>query len=422
MQPFLPNISHYMYSWLEFSRIQLSPWRLMLNAALFICEDKHNPFYHTQYTRSLRAWLELTERMSRKYVKPLFNITQTIIDDKKYEVKQQSVFKKPFCNLEYFERLDFKKAQPKLLIVALMAGHHATLLRSTVKELLPFFEVYITDWIDASQVPLSAGRFDMDDFTQYVMEFTQFLGPNLHVMAVCQPTVPVLAAVALLAEEKQIYTPKSMVLIGGPIDASKSPTKVNAFAVGKDIAWFERMLISIVPSNYPGYMRRVYPGYLQLAGFISLNVKRHTDAHLQLFNDLMSEDDEKADRQKNFYDEYLSVMDMPAEFYLQTIKQVFQEYALAKGNLLYRQRKVNLSCITDCALLSIEGENDDIAGIGQTQAAISLCTGISENHKLYYMQKGVGHYGVFSGSKFKQFTVPVIKDFIYAADISFKKD
>jgi poly(3-hydroxybutyrate) depolymerase len=256
------------------------------------------------------------------------------------------------------------------------------------------------------------GSFDMDDFIEYVIEFIRTLGPDLHVMAVCQPTVPVLAAISIMSQAGDPQIPKSMTLMGGPVDARKNPTKVNCFATARSIDWFKHTVIMPVPPNYPGYMRQVYPGFLQLAGFMSLNIARHIDSHLDMFKNLFLEEDEKAEADKKFYDEYLSVMDLPAEFYIQTIKQVFQDFDLAKGKLISRGRKVDTRSITKCALLGIEGERDDIAAVGQTKAALDLCDNIPNDKKHYHMQHGVGHYGVFSGSKFKKHIVPVITDFI----------
>ncbi len=302
---------------------------------------------------------------------------------------------------------------PKLLIIAPMAGHHATLLRDTVKELLPYSDVYITDWIDANTIDKSVGEFNLDSFIDYLIEFMIFLGPNLHTLAVCQPTVPLLAAISIMSERNDPNVPKSMILMGGPIDARKNPTAVDLVAIDKTMEWFHQMLTMKVPSNYDGYGRTVYPGWLQLLGFMSLNLPRHINSHLDLLQNLLDGDIKKANKIINFYDEYLATMDMTSEFYLQTIQEVFKDFAIAKDELVSEDRAIHLKNITKCALLGIEGENDDIAAIGQTKAALDLCSGTPDRMKQYHLQDGVGHYGLFSGSKFKQFIVPVIRDFIY---------
>jgi poly(3-hydroxybutyrate) depolymerase len=293
-----------------------------------------------------------------------------------------------------------------------MSGHHATLLRETVRDTLPYFDVYITDWIDANQIPITHGSFDLDDFIDYVINYIQRLDSDVHVLAVCQPTVPVMAAAAIMSANNDPKLPKSVILIGGPIDARKNPTKPNDFANDKNLQWFDSALVTSVPSNYPGYRRRVYPGFLQLAGFINMNLQNHVTSHVDLFENLIAQDDEKTQKHKKFYDEYLSVMDLTAEFYLQTIKEVFHDFSLAKGKFVSRGRKVDLNAITNCALMGIEGEEDDIAAVGQTKAALGLCKNIPDSKKAYYLQKGVGHYGSFSGSKFRNFIVPKIREFV----------
>lgn len=407
-------LDHYnpLYYIVESSRMQISPTRLAIKAALHSLENTYNPIHYTEYGKTMHACLEIAERMTRKYTKPEFGITETTINGKQYKIKQNVVLSKTFCHLQHFSKPGLHTTQPKLLIVAPMAGHHATLLRGTVQDLLPHCDVYITDWIDASQVPLMLGKFDMDDFIDYLIEFLQFLGPNLHVMAVCQPTVPTLAAIAIMSAMQDTKVPKSMILVGGPVDARQNPTVPSKFAIDNSISSLEKLVITLVPPNYPGYMRYVYPGFLQLAGFMSLNLERHITSHLDLFTNLLVEDNEKAEHQIKFYDEFLSVMDLPAEFYLQTIKEVFQDFSLAKGMLVSKGRKIDLDAIKTCALLGIEGENDDIAAVGQTKMALTLCKSIPPTMRRYYLQKGVGHYGVFSGSKFRNNIVPVISEFI----------
>lgn len=407
-----PTISNPLYYIIESMRFQASPARTMLLGMQQIFENPLSPLHHTPYARTMRATLEIMERITRKYAKPEFGITEALVDGSPCAIEQVTVASKTFCNLLNFKKPSLEKKQPKLLIVAPMAGHHSTLLRGTVEGLLPHCDVYITDWIDAAQIPLSEGSFSMDDYIDYVIEFLQVLGPDVHVMAVCQPTVPVLAAVSIMSEDKDKRPPKSMILMGGPVDARKNPTAVNVFATEHTLDWFQNMLITSVPANYPGFGRKVYPGFLQLAGFVSMNWKRHVNSHIDIFKHLLVEDDEAADKQKEFYDEYLSVMDMPAEFYIQTIQEVFHQFSLATGHLVSRDRKVHPSSVKDVALLGIEGEHDDISGIGQTKAALDLCTNIPSKKKQYYLQRDVGHYGVFSGSKYRNQVVPVIVDFV----------
>jgi len=404
--------SNSLYYLLESARANLSPVRYGIIAGQEWFENKYNPLYHTEFAQTMRATLELAERLTRKYTKPEFGITSAQVNGKKYDVEESIILKKPFCNLVHFDKKAYTGRQPKLLIVSPMAGHHATLLRATVQEMLIYSDVYITDWIDASQVPLSDGSFDMDDFIDYTIEFIKTCGPDLHVMAVCQPTVPVLAATAIMSKNKDKFTPNSIILMGGPVDARKSPTKLGEFAEDMSSEWFEHNTISTVPPNYPGRGRKVYPGFLQLMGFVGLNWQKHIDSHLEMFQLFLTDDDAHADIKKSFYDEFLSVMDLPAEFFLQTIEEVFHKFSLARGKLVSRGRHVDTSCITTTALFGIEGEKDDIAGIGQTKASLDICTGIPDKRKEYLLQPEVGHYGVFSGSRFRKFIAPRIGAFI----------
>jgi poly(3-hydroxybutyrate) depolymerase len=416
MYPLFPHNFNFLYYLIEAMRSEITPARYSIMTILEWLENQDHPLYDTSFGRTLRATLEMSERLTRDYKKPSFGIRECEVNGKVYKVEKQSLLTKAFCRLQHFVKVGFEKKQPKLLIVAPMAGHYSTLLRGTVQGILPHLDVYITDWANANQVPISAGRFDMDDFIDYVIEFIKFLGEDVHVMAVCQPTVPVLAAVSIMSIDRDPYIPKSMILMGGPVDASKNPTVVNKFATDKSLEWFENSVITPVPPNYPGHGRLVFPGFLQLIGFMNVDPMRHINAHIDMFQQLLTEDDVAAERQKKFYDEYFSIMDLPAEFYLQTIKEVFQDCSLARGKLISRGRKVIPAAITKCALLGIEGENDDIAGVGQTEAAINLCPNIPSSMRKYYLQPGVGHYGVFSGSKFKEFIVPIIADFVYTAN------
>ena len=323
---------------------------------------------------------------------------------------EKVVWSKPFCNLLHFERAlpAAHAADPKILIVAPMSGHYATLLRGTVEALLPSADVYITDWIDARMVPLTEGNFDLNDYIDYVIDIIHHLGPQTNVVAVCQPSVPVLAAVARMEAENDPLAPASMTLMGGPIDTRINPTAVNELAKNKPIEWFEDNVIMTVPWPQPGFMRPVYPGFLQLSGFMSMNLDRHMIAHKDFYLHLVKNDGEPAEKHRDFYDEYLAVMDLTAEFYLQTVEEVFIKHALPKGELLHRGKRVDTGAIRNVALLTVEGENDDISGVGQTRAAQTICTNIPDEKRMHYMQPDVGHYGVFNGSRFRREIAPRI--------------
>lgn len=391
-----------------------APFRAGLKAAQEWSSNPYNPLSYLTANRTTSAVYELIERLTRDYPKPEFGIKDTYINGKEYEIMQETVIKKTFCNLVHFRKFPSKKL-PKLLIVAPMSGHYATLLRGTVQDCLPYFDVYITDWENVRDIPIEKGNFDFDDFIDYCIEFMSELSPNLTVMAVCQPAVPVSSAVAIMSAKNPNSSkiPTNLILIGGPMDARISPTKVNDYAADKEIHWFENNVITMVPLNYKGFGREVYPGFLQLAGFMSMNMKRHVGEHLKLFQHLVEGDEDGAEKHIAFYDEYLAVMDLPDEFYIQTIKHVFIEHALPQGTLVSRGRPVKLEAITKSALLILEGELDDITGLEQTKAAIDLCKNIPESRKEYHLQKGVGHYGLFNGSKFRQNIVPIIKEFSY---------
>jgi len=364
--------------------------------------------------RAFSAGLEMFERLTRRYAKPRFNITSTTFDGHSVEVVERVRWSRPFCNVIRFERSLPAGAgdQPKLLIVAPMSGHHATLVRGTVKAFLPTHDVYITDWADASTVPVSAGTFGLDDYVDYVRDIMTELAPDLHVMAICQPAVPVFAAVSLMEQDRDPKVPVSMTLIGGPIDTRNSPTQVNALAVGKGIDWFRQNCIAEVPWNHEGAGRRVYPGILQLNAFMSMNAERHASAHAEMFSNLASGNEVVAQKQKDFYDEYLAVSDLPEEFYLETVERVFVRHDLPLGRLEHRGRPVDPSAIRRVALMTIEGENDDITGLGQTEAAHALCPNVPTDRKLHYVQEGVGHYGLFSGSRFRNEIVPKVVEFM----------
>ncbi len=405
----------FLYSFMEMSKANMAPFRAGVQAAQNWVTSPYHPISYFSVSRAANASLELLDRFFKEYPKAEFGIHKTIVNDKEYYIAQEVVLEKNFCKLVHFRKFPQGAHLPKLLIVAPMSGHYATLLRGTVEASLPFFDVYITDWTNARDVPIGKGEFTLDDFIDYCIEFMTKLAPDLNVMAVCQPAVPVSAAIAIMSADNphSKHIPNSMILIGGPIDTRKSPTQVNNYAQNQDIKWFENNVITRVPINYPGYMREVYPGFLQLYGFMSMNMKRHVGEHIKLFQHLVVGDDDEAEVHKKFYDEYLSVMDLPAEFYLQTIKTVFQDYSLPLGKMKSRDREVKLEAITKTALLVLEGELDDITGICQTKAAIDLCSGIPEAKKKYSLQHGVGHYGLFNGSKFRNKIMPLIKEFIY---------
>ena len=344
----------------------------------------------------------------------MFGIPTTPVRGQRVAVTERVVWSRPFCDLIRFER-DLPagaRRQPKLLIVAPMSGHYATLLRGTVEAMLPDHDVYITDWTDARLVPLADGAFDLDDYIDYLISIFHFLKGECHVMAVCQPAVPVLAAVARMEADGDPYSPRSMTLMGGPIDTRENPTAVNELAIERGTEYFQRNVITVVPWPHPGVGRQVYPGFLQLTGFVSMNLDRHMSAHYEFFNHLVDGDGDSAEKHREFYDEYMAVMDLSAEFYLQTVDTVFVRQALPKGQMTHRGKPVDCSKITSCALMTVEGERDDISGVGQTKAAHKLCSGLSEEKRVHYLQERVGHYGVFNGSRFRSEIAPRIRDFI----------
>jgi len=381
-----------------------------VNQRLFT--NPYSPLAYHPFSRTIAAGQEVIGRLMRSYEKPKWNITHASTASGDVPVVIEPVLHKPFCKLLHF-RKETAQPGPSMLLFAPLSGHHATLLRDTVRTALRDFDVYITDWIDARMVPLSAGAFHLDDYVAYCMEFIRLLGPDVHVVSVCQPTVPVLCAMSLLAQNNDPALPRTMVMMGGPIDPRRNPTAVNDFAMGRSYAWFEDRVIHRVPFNYPGYMRRVYPGFLQHMGFIAMNAERHMDAHRQFFNHLIVGDGDNAAAHRRFYDEYNAVLDMPAEYYLDTIKRVFQEFALPKGKMTVRGELVRPEAIRKTALLTIEGELDDISGNGQTEAAHILCRNIPSEKRKHLLASGVGHYGIFSGRKFRELIYPQIRDFAY---------
>jgi poly(3-hydroxybutyrate) depolymerase len=404
-----------MYWFYEMSHAALNPARVFAEMTRLFYKNPANPLTHTDFGKKIAAAAEVFERSTRRYVQPEWRIDSTVVGGETVPVEIEPVWEMPFCRLLYFRRTfaqQPKNPQPKVLIVAPLSGHYATLLRGTVEAFLPQHEVYITEWVNAREVPISAGRFDLDDYIDYVVEILHKLGGDTHVIAVCQPSVPVLAAVALMEAKNDPDVPRSMILMGGPVDTRNNPTKVNKLAEQRGVDWFRHHVITKVPFPNPGLMRDVYPGFLQLHGFVSMNLGRHVQAHKDLFDHLVDGDGDSAQKHREFYDEYLAVMDLPAEYYLQTVETVFVRHALPKGKMTHRGVPVDPSKIRRVALMTVEGEHDDISGLGQTEAAHRLCSNIPPERKTHYVATGVGHYGVFNGSRFRAEIAPRITDFI----------
>ncbi|WEZ81905.1 polyhydroxyalkanoate depolymerase [Rhizobium sp. 32-5/1] len=401
------------YQLYELNHAMMAPWRAAADAMRLAYSNPLNPMSHTYMGRAAAAGLEVFERSTRRYGKPTFGLPEAVIDGVPVAVTEKIVWREPFCNLIHFQRAlpKSRAADPKVLIVAPMSGHYATLLRGTVEAMLPNSDVYITDWIDARNVPLAEGTFDLDDYIEYIINLLHFLGPDTHVIAVCQPAVPVLAAVAVMEANDDPLSPSSMTLMGGPIDTRINPTAVNKLAEQKPIEWFRDNVVMPVPFPLPGFMRQVYPGFLQLSGFMSMNLDRHLTATKDFFEHLVKNDGDAAEKHRDFYDEYLAVMDLTAEFYLQTVDTVFIRHVLPKGEMMHRGQKVDTTAIRKVALLTVEGENDDISGAGQTQAAQTICTNIPDHMRMHYVQPDVGHYGVFNGSRFRREIAPRISAF-----------
>jgi poly(3-hydroxybutyrate) depolymerase len=403
-----------LYQYFELQRASLAPMRLMASGALSLLDMPGNPLRETPLGRLTAATLDHFEHNTQHFGKPAFGHTHTLIDGAPVAVTEEVVARDVWCELLRFRREAARPDDPKVLIVAPLSGHFATLLRGTVEAFLPDHDVYITDWTNARDVPVSAHDFDLDDYIGHVIQYIKLLGDGVHVMAVCQPAVPVLAAVALMNADGDPNCPASMTLIGGPIDTREAPTEVNAFAKRHSLEWFRSNVIHRVPFGNMGFLRRVYPGFLQLAGFMAMNLDRHMEAHWQMFQHLVDGDGESLANKREFYKEYKAVMDMPAEYYLQTISAVFQEHLLPRGLLVSRDRQVECAAVTRTALLTIEGERDDISGIGQTRAAHGLCASLDDTKRLHIEQAGVGHYGLFNGSRFRNEIAPRIKEFMRA--------
>jgi poly(3-hydroxybutyrate) depolymerase len=401
-----------LYAMYELQRAALAPMRFAATSALQVMDQPVNLIRETPIGRYTYAALDSFEHTTRIFGKPPFELPFTEIDGQPVEVFEEVVVEKTWGNLLHFKRAVEQPNAPKLLLVAPMSGHYATLLRGTVKEFLPDHDVYITDWHDARDIALFSPGFDLDDYVDYVTEYVKFLGPDVHLIAVCQPAVPVFSAISLMNEREPAAAPRSMTLIGGPIDTRQGITEVNRFAETRGMSWFENNVIHRVPFGNKGFMRRVYPGFLQLAGFMAMNMDRHVDAHWKMFQHLVEGDDESLDAKRAFYTEYRAVMDLSAEFYLQTIRTVFLEHQLPRGLMMHRTQKVDPSHISVTALQTIEGERDDISGVGQTQAAHALASNLSDDKRDHFVQDGVGHYGLFNGKRFSRDIAPRIKSFI----------
>ncbi|TXL66143.1 polyhydroxyalkanoate depolymerase [Zeimonas arvi] len=410
-----------LYQIREAQRAVLKPICSWADSMSHLYGDPYSPLAMVPFASRISAGFELLYRLGKDYEKPEFGLSATRIDGTEVPVVERVEMNFPFCRLLKFERLlpkslAHRSTDPAVLVFAPLSGHHATLLRDTVRALLPDHNVYITDWVDARMVSTWHGPFHLDDYIGYAIRFIRHLGPEVHVMSVCQPTVPVMAAVSLMATMKDPHQPRTMTMMGGPIDTRSSPTKVNDLAMTRSHDWFERTLIHRVPGRYPGSGRRVYPGFLQHAGFVAMNPDRHMTSHWDFYLDLVRGDMDDAESHRRFYDEYNAVLDMPAEYYLDTIRLVFQEHALPRGTwdveFEGKTWRVNPADITDVALFTIEGELDDISGLGQTEAAQGLCSGIPRKNKQHFVVPGAGHYGIFSGRRWREMVCPEVRAFI----------
>ncbi|MDN5842740.1 MAG: polyhydroxyalkanoate depolymerase [Alcaligenaceae bacterium] len=400
-----------LYDLHELQRSFLAPLSAFTDTGSHIFSNPYSPLAYTPLSRQLAATYELAYRLGKDYEKPPWGLDTTEIDSHSVSVTEVTEAATPFCRLVHFQR-DTRRQDPRVLLIAPISGHHATLLRDTVRTLLPAHDVYVSDWVDARMVPMSDGDFGLDDYVRTVQDFIRKLGPDVHVISVCQPTVPVLAAISLLASENDPCQPRSMTMMGGPIDSRKSPTQVNRLATTKPYSWFEDNLIHRVPGRYPGAGRLVYPGFLQHAGFVAMNPDRHLRSHYDFYLHLLRGDDSDAEAHRRFYDEYNAVMDMSAQFYLDTIRTVFQEFSLPRGTWVIDGQTVDPSAIRKTALLTIEGELDDISGEGQTHAAQDLCHNLAQSQRQSLTAKKCGHYGIFSGSRWRKLIYPEIAAFI----------
>ncbi len=409
-----------LYHIYELNHATIKPFRNAAIAGKKLLNSDLNPLSYTLPGKVMGAACDLFETVTRRYDKPEFNLRSTTVNGQPVDITETVVWSKPFCNLLHFKRDEEMLLQahskpvsePRVLLVAPLSGHYATLLRGTVEAFLPDHEVFITDWTDARMVPASKGRFDLNDYIDYIIEMLEFLGPDTHVIAICQPGPPVLAAISIMSANDNDSLPATMTYMGSPLDTRCSPTVPNLLANQRSLAWFEQHMIFTVPWPNPGFLRRVYPGFIQLSSFISMNQSLHFNAHNDYFNHLIEGDCDSVQKHREFYDEYLSVLDLTEEFYLQTIDEVFQKHSLPKGELTHRGQIVDPKAVTTVALMTVEGERDDISGIGQTQAAHDMCSNIPEDKRFDYIQPGVGHYGVFNGKRFRTEIQPRIRDFI----------
>ncbi|RZM31917.1 MAG: polyhydroxyalkanoate depolymerase [Sphingomonas sp.] len=402
-----------LYDAYEMQRSMMTGASAMAGAGAAWWQNPANPFSYMGGGQIVGSALEVFAHAAAPRGKPDFGLATTTVDGRDVAVREEIVVRKPFGQLKHFVR-EGVEGGPKLLIVAPMSGHYATLLRGTVERMLQSADVYVTDWRDAKLVPLADGSFDLDDYVDYLVEFLEAMGPGSHMLAVCQPSVPAYATAALMSAQAHPCRPRTLTMMGGPVDTREAPTAVNTLATERPFAWFQQNVIATVPSAYPGGGRRVYPGFLQLAGFMSMNLGNHMTSHWEMFKHLVRGDGESADVTKDFYEEYRSVCDMTAEFYLQTIDVVFQRHALPKGEYIHRGERIDPAAIVDVALLAIEGERDDISGLGQTKAALTLATALPETKKRYLMAEGVGHYGIFNGSKWRDRIAPVVEEWMAA--------
>jgi poly(3-hydroxybutyrate) depolymerase len=401
-----------LYNAYELNRAWLTGASALASVTAELLNNPAIPFGYMGMGPVIASALDVFAHASAPRGKPDFGIETVTVDGKTYPMIESIVLRRPFCNLLHFGHTGLPDDAPNLMIVAPMSGHYATLLRGTVARMAERAHVYVTDWADAKMVPIEAGPFDLDDYIDYVIGFLEHIGPGTHMLAVCQPSVPALAATAVMAADRHPARPASLTMMGGPVDTREAPTSVNDVAIDRSLSWFEHNVIATVPLGYPGAGRKVYPGFLQLTGFLAMNLQNHMQSHYQMFMHMVVGDGESADATKRFYEEYRSVCDMTAEFYLQTIEHVFQKHSLPKNEFVHRGKPIDLTAIDDTAILAIEGENDDISGIGQTKAALHLTTGLAESRKKYLLAPEVGHYGIFNGSKWRTRIAPVVEEFI----------
>jgi polyhydroxyalkanoate depolymerase len=405
-----------LYSTYQTSDDLIAPLRLFAEAAINMLQGPWEQFSRQFMGRHAVATLEMISRFRLSHHRPSYEVDSVTVGNRQVAVTEEAAWVTPFGTLLRFKK-DIEQVQPRVLLVAPMSGHFATLLRHTVKVLLPEHDVYITDWHNARDASLEDGRFGFDEYVEHLILFLEKIGPGAHIVAVCQPCVQTLVAAAVMAEEDHPALPRSMTLMAGPIDTRIAPTKVNELAKTKPIEWFEKNLIARVPRRYKGAGRRVYPGFVQLMAFMSMNMDRHVKAHQDLYNHLVAGDIEKASAAKTFYDEYFAVLDLPAEFYLETVQMIFQDHLLPRGELMWRNRRVNPAAIRKTALFTVEGERDDICAVGQTMAAHDLCKNLRPYRKRHHMQPGVGHYGVFSGRKWETQIYPLLRNVVLASEV-----